>query len=1051
MPLSLPARVRWWRPWLVYVVLVAAMSALYLPPGSPLHRGSAFNVIGLSAVVAILVGQRLHKPARRLPWRFFAAGQAVFVVGDVLAYNYTRFFHAEQPFPSVADIAYIGVYPLLIAGLVVLVRERRLAGDRGGLIDSAIVATGFGVVSWTSLMAPYAHDGSLGLPTQLISLAYPLMDLAVLTVGIRLAMGPGRRGTAFYLLMGGFAALLATDSVYGWLLLHGGYETGGLLDAGWIVFYCLVGAAALHPSMTMLSERAPEHQTTLTLRRLALLASVVLLAPLVQALHVIAGTYFDLPVVTGGSIVLFLLVAARMAGEASRSAESARRERALHETAVALGSAASREAILMAAQRGAEMLVGSDRSVAVYRGGEEMLEAVVQGQEPAPGLATSWQYYSLPVDVRVKLSARRGAHVPAARAMRAGLVTDAHDGGDLWIAGVTVQRELHGALVVSGASLPASVQAALERLAVEVGLAQESAALTEERLRGKSEARFASLFQNSSDIVAVVARDRTVQYVSTAVERHLGRAVQEVEGAGLEHFVHHDDFLRLNAFLGGALADPSVSHAGIELRLMRSDGTPLDVEALVTNLLDDPNVNGLVLNMREIGERKAFQEQLTHHAFHDPLTGLANRALFGNRVEHALERQPRAEGSSPCFTSTSTTSRRSTIASAMRRAMRCWARSAPGSARVIRGADTAARLGGDEFAILLDGLRRRRHGRPRRGAHHGCGRDSVPVSRRRGGRPGQHRDRARGCRQRALERLGPHSQRGRRDVPREGTRQGQHQVFDHHVHAAALDRLRLKNDLERGIQGGEIVVHYQPVMAIDTGLMAGVEALARWNHPTRGMVSPGDFIPLAEETGLVVPLGKAVLEAACLEAAKLQSCGGEGSPLTMSVNLSARQLQHPEILADVRGAIGRSGIDPSSLLLELTESAMMEDVDAAALRLHELKSLGVRLAVDDFGTGHSSLNYIRQFPIDVLKIDRSFIGDITEPGDIAALVATIVDLAGILGLEAVAEGVETPEQLNRLVDLGCGFAQGFLFHRPMEAAALEAIVSRQAAGRAAAA
>ena len=205
----------------------------------------------------------------------------------------------------------------------------------------------------------------------------------------------------------------------------------------------------------------------------------------------------------------------------------------------------------------------------------------------------------------------------------------------------------------------------------------------------------------------------------------------------------------------------------------------------------------------------------------------------------------------------------------------------------------------------------------------------------------------------------------------------------------------------------------------------------RWEHPTRGLIPPGEFIPLAEDSGLIVALGSWILGEACREAARLQRSCPREKPLTMAVNLSVRQLQWPGLVDEVRSALAESRIPPSSLTLELTESVMMADADTAVLRLHELRGLGVRLAIDDFGTGYSSLNYIRQFPLDVLKVDRSFVQDVNEGGEISGLTAAIIDLAAILGLEAVAEGIEDDAQLDRLRELSCALGQGYHLHRPM--------------------
>jgi signal transduction histidine kinase len=318
------------QPWLLYIAGVSTVAIAYL--AGPLNEGPVFNLIGASAVVATIVGARRNSPEHRLPWYLFALAQALFVSGDVLSYNYTRFFGGELPFPSVADAPYLAVYPSLIAGMVLLVRRRNPGRDVASLIDSLIVAVGVGTISWIYLMAPYAHDETLALPTKLISIAYPVMDLVVFVAAVRLAVGAGRRGSVFRLLFLGTVAVLIADAIYGWRILQETYVQGSPLDAGWIAFYALFGAAALHPSARQFSQSQPATSTRLTPSRLALLAGATLLAPGVQTVQAIFHQTSSVPAVTGvASIVLFSLVVLRMAGLVRAQEASTRRERTLRE------------------------------------------------------------------------------------------------------------------------------------------------------------------------------------------------------------------------------------------------------------------------------------------------------------------------------------------------------------------------------------------------------------------------------------------------------------------------------------------------------------------------------------------------------------------------------------------------------------------------------------------------------------------------------------------------------------------------------------------------
>jgi EAL domain-containing protein (putative c-di-GMP-specific phosphodiesterase class I) len=261
---------------------------------------------------------------------------------------------------------------------------------------------------------------------------------------------------------------------------------------------------------------------------------------------------------------------------------------------------------------------------------------------------------------------------------------------------------------------------------------------------------------------------------------------------------------------------------------------------------------------------------------------------------------------------------------------------------------------------------------------------------------------------------------------------GAYAIFEAAMHAAAVARLELKTDLQRAIAEGEITLDYQPVVDLRTGEIRAYESLARWTHPERGAVSPAEFIPLAEETGLIVPLGRSLLRQACLQAAGFHAACRAGEPLRVSVNVSARQLASAELVEDVRAAVRAAGIRPCDLILEITESAIMKDLDLAAARLAELRAFGVGLAVDDFGTGYSSLNSIRSFPVDRLKIDRSFVVGLDDPRT-RALTEMIVELGGLLEMMVVAEGIETAAQTRAVLELGCVFAQGYLLQRPAPA------------------
>ena len=1035
------------RGWLWYLLGGYVLLAVWeFVPGA--KTGPLFNAIALSSPVAIVIAVKLWKPDVRVPWYAFALGQTFFVAGDIITYNYPRFFGTELPYPSIGDLFYLSVYPSLVAGVLMMVRRGSPGRDRDALIDSFILAIAVGSVSWIYLMGPTAHQHDSTLLERTVGMAYPFMDLVLFTVLVRLALGIGRRAPSFYLMTAAVLALFATDSVYSWFSVQGiTYGQDGYLEAGWATFYLLWGAAALHPSMRTLSERPREQDRRLSRSRLAVLAGASLVAPGVQAVQYVREDVVDWPVLVGTSVALFLLVVTRMAGLIRREETSALREKTLREAGATLVTATNREGIYEAAMQAARTLVGDGAAtrllVNVEPDDRETFTVVAASGTDHAAVGHRIDIGQLPKWKRQRLHAHASIQTPANESDIARQLGVPPDTQSVFTVPMFLKDELKGLLNVASTGLLArSTCDGLEALCSQVALALDSAALTEDLLRRQSEARFSSLVQNSSDVVMVVDADSTIRYISPSVERVLGYHPGDLEGKHLTDSIHPDDKAQVLQFLmtGGRDLDPAPALA--EFRLRHRDDFWLHVETLRTNLLHDANVRGIVLNTRDVSERKAFEEQLQHQAFHDSVTSLANRALFRDRVEHALARGSR--DASPICVLFMDVDDFKTINDSLGHAAGDQVLREVGERlrHSLRTADTAARLGGDEFAVLLED-----------------GGEAVEAAE---------------VAERILSSLeGPFHLEGKEVFVRasigiatalpdhagpEGADEllrnadvamymakesgkGRYQIFESAMHDTALRRLELKADLQRAIDNNEFVLHYQPVIELLTGDVAGVEALLRWNHPKRGMVPPLEFIPLAEETGLIVPIGRWVLEEACREAVRVQQHYTADPPLHMAVNLSARQLQRPEIVDEVADILMTSGLDASALILEITESVMMQDVELSLERLTELKQLGVKLAVDDFGTGYSSLNYIQQFPVDILKVDKSFIDAFNEDARKSALTATIIKLAEDLELRPVAEGIERADQLEKLLDLHCDLGQGFYFAQPMAPPEIDQLLS----------
>jgi len=778
--------------------------------------------------------------------------------------------------------------------------------------------------------------------------------------------------------------------------------------------------------MRELEEAEPDREARLSPLRLAALAGASLIAPVIEITKVNRSDV-DQQVVIAASVVLFGFVVARMAGLIRQREHSVARERALTAAGVALVAATSRDQIFRSARDAVRSLTDSNTPVWLFAVEGAHVTLVATGDDCATkpsGDSVADTTAAALVEASAK-DASVAAVIPEFARTELGIAA----GHAAVLLPLAVGSETRGLLLVaSESSLPRPSRSALQALATQVSLALESASLTEEIHRRTSEARFTSLVQRATDLITVLDANATVVYQSPSIERVLGYAPEAIVGTRLDRLLARGEETRLLHLL----ADGSVFGSGetqvVECSLTTRDGSRREFEMLYTNLLDDDSVGGVVLNGRDISERKRFEHQLEHQAFHDPVTDLPNRALFNERVRHAVARARREEhGLAVIFMDLDDFK---TVNDSLGHAAgdRVLTEVAKRLATSIRASDTAARFGGDEFTLLLEGVEG-----PGEAAEtaerivESIGqpilleqkeillRASLGISVLEAGVAGDAEDLIRN----ADAAMYIAKQDGK----------GEYRLFEPAMHEEVLARLELRGDLQRALSDDQFELHYQPLIRLEDRTVVGLEALIRWRHPERGLVHPDEFIPFAEETGLIVPIGRWVLRAGCRQAKRLQERVPAHPPLSMSINLSVKQLHHSDIVGDVRDALTESGLDPGSLTLEITETVMMTDADQAEQRLTELKALGVRLAMDDFGTGYSSLSYLSRFPVDVLKMDRSFL-----PAGLASGLATaVLGLGDTFKFEILAEGIELTEHWTALRDLGFELGQGFYFAKPMDA------------------
>jgi diguanylate cyclase (GGDEF)-like protein/PAS domain S-box-containing protein len=469
----------------------------------------------------------------------------------------------------------------------------------------------------------------------------------------------------------------------------------------------------------------------------------------------------------------------------------------------------------------------------------------------------------------------------------------------------------------------------------------------------------------------------------------------------------------------------------------RRDGSSLDVALTASPVVRDGDVVGAVVVFRDVRDRKALERRLVHQAFHDPLTGLPNRALFLDRLEHARARSMRDGGTQAVLFLDVDRFKVINDSLGHRTGDQVLQSVASRLVGVLRPSDTVARFGGDEFTVLLEQV--------------------VDASE------------AAQTAERILRVLQHPMEAGDRDVvitasigiaiAEPGNAPGdllaaadiamyqaksrgknRYVVASPDADERALARLDLEMELRRAIDEGELELQYQPVVDAKTGRLYGLEALVRWRHPSLGLLGPEHFMDVAEDTGLVLPLGDWVLEQACVAAVEWQHRHAD-SPIVMAVNLSARQFQQPDLCERVAQVLRSTGLDPSLLALEITETAVMEDTTATLATLRNLKQLKVRLSIDDFGTGYSSLSYLKRFPVDAVKIDKSFVAGLTSGPVDREIVQAVIRLAAAVGMQTIAEGVETTAQCEQLRVLGCTMLQGFLLSRPGPMEEVERLVA----------
>ncbi len=946
-------------------------------------RDVGWIAIGLSSTAAVVVGARLSRVDDRWSWRIVAAGQALFTAGaavDVVA----RLAGLGWTYPSAREGLMVAGCGAVGVGLVLALREHEDSRARLVVIDSVVVTGAAATAGWVLLVEPHV-DAMRSSPLTAVVvgglfIALVGVALAACTTALLASVTPAAIGV--------FAGALLLLTSAPWTVIHGAgapYGRGGLADTLWLAAVSLIGAAALDPTLGDLGISGRDRDSHLPRAWLVGLVSLALVPASMLVVEAIRAGRLGMLAAIAASVGLVVLVVLRLGDVVELQRNAIEREHVIGAGAARLAAVRSHDELEEVATQTARGLVG--REAWVMFGDKALPPQALEGR-------------------RFK---------------------------------IVINGDRAGEIAVSAGRLTQEHVRSLERLASQVAHAIEGVKLVEQRATGRSEARFRSLVQNSSDLIAVLDEEGAFTYLAPSVQSVLGFEAEELLGVRFVELLHAEERAAIEAALAAAMR--STGNCTLELRLRRRDGSWCRLEAVVSNLLADPSLRGLVITGHDVTQRRELEEQLSHQAFHDPLTSLANRALFLDRVSNALERSRRTflrvavlfidvddfKTVNDSLGHAAGDELLMGVAGRLREA--------------VRDADAVARLGGDEFAVLLEGVEAAE-------AETVASRlleslDQPLVVEGTEIFPRASIGIALGGAGASASSLLREADAAMYDAKSAG--KGLYSMFRPELHAAANEALALKADLIRAISSNELEVRYQPIVRLATGEIAAFEALTRWQHEERGAISPAEFIPLAEETGVIVDLGRLVLRRACATLAEIRRTVPGAEDLRVTVNVSSRQLHGTSIVEDVREALGESHLEAESLTLELTESSLVRDVDDSVARLRELKELGVRLAIDDFGTGFSSLAYLQRFPVDVLKIAREFVQEIGSDEEKARVASAVVRLGSTLSLDVIAEGIETTVQRDQLLALECGFGQGFLFAKPLSYGELVAAVATRAA------
>jgi diguanylate cyclase (GGDEF)-like protein/PAS domain S-box-containing protein len=1014
-------------------------------------------LLASSGMLAMLIGVARNRPCAKAPWLLLTVATLLSILGHVTQAAMTpeslltapvhTLVHASvRRLPAMLYLLGISFY---IAAFLGFIRMRDSGRDRRSTVDALIITLGLTLLAWIFLIRPHMMDTAQPVMLRTLAISYSVGDVVLLGVVARLLMPGSMRGMPAWLVTIGIIAALMSDIVSGLIYIYGAFPGAEVVSLGWATGYACWGAAALHPDMACmttpcdvgektLEQPQASHARLVSLMLAALIAPVYLFIRFFFAHDVLVG------IAAGACAVVFLLVLTRLFDVNLTNRRGMTRERTLRLAGERLASAGTLAEIGMVVRDATLALIGHDprrEALFIVRDGETLrivtmasgdltsldeFERLVSGAPPRLRQLES-------AEPRLELAT---GMAPVERAIMQRLGYESVLFCPLMLTGRPYGEPLIGVLKVLGEErVLTDLSTALGILASQVALALERVMLSQEVIRRRGEALFRALVQDASDVILILDDIGTIRYATPSASAIYGDV--QVEGMAVADLVKSAERVMIGRPRGSAGDQEPDLHAGL-WRITRHDGRQLLVEVRHTDLRDNDSVRGRVLTVRDVTEQHHLEEELQHQVFHDALTGLPNRALFTDRAAHALALARRNETTAAVLfidlddfkivndTMGHAVGDELLVAVAKRLDVSA------------RESDTAARLGGDEFALLIENL---------------ADPDSVePFASRVVAAFSEPFELSAGSvlatatvgiatteDSSDLDQLLRHADLALYAAKSEGKRRWHR--YAPVLSAGMVRRREMQAALEESVARSQFTLDYQPIVELETGVIKGFEALARWPHPVRGTVPPAEFIELAEETGLIVPLGSWVLRQAITDLARWRGPDPDPRQPYVSVNVSARQFRDAGFVAGVRRCLDETGLVPGALMLELTETALIRRDERMTSDLAELKHIGVALALDDFGTGYSSLSYLRDLPIDILKIDKSFVDCVSdESANGRAFAELIIEFAQVIEIEVIAEGIETEAQRDILTELGCKYGQGYLLAKPMEWREAEALL-----------